>query len=386
MARQKFVKGREKIEAAFSVDGTPEIPAVLCYEEIYIRDHWDQVSSYPWWYSQSPNLEHQLAWRSEAAARIGQDWFELPENPPLELRENQEIKTRGEEIYIANKETGVAHKLIKPAISGWKTHDPVNSIHPEKIPTTIDEIDPLIPAPRPFNAWQFIQDGRSELAELLLQEYRSQYYPYYYTAAPLWGCYRMWGFEDMMTMIVSNPALIRYASRRNLELRLNEIRKASALGAGGVWIEDCMVDMISPAAYEEINLPLIQAMVEEISALNMQSVYYFCGDPKGKLDLILATGADAVSLEESKKGFPIDIFEVAKYINGRCTLLGNLDAIHLLPNASESELRDALTYQIEAGWLNKGRFIMSLGSPITPGTTHQQVRRYLELTHELGHR
>ncbi len=33
--------GKEKIEAAFSIDGTPEIPAVICYEGIYIRDRWD---------------------------------------------------------------------------------------------------------------------------------------------------------------------------------------------------------------------------------------------------------------------------------------------------------------------------------------------------------
>ena len=131
---------------------------------------------------------------------------------------------------------------------------------------------------------------------------------------------------------------------------------------------------------------MIQAMVEEIRALKMHSIYYFCGDPKGKLDLILATGANAISLEESKKGFTIDIQEVVKFVDGRCTLLGNLDAINLLPDASESELREALVYQIEAGWMNKGRFIMSVGSPITPGTTQEQVRLYTDLTHELGHR
>ncbi len=36
--------GRDKIEAAFSVDGTPQIPAVICCEDIYIRDHWARLS------------------------------------------------------------------------------------------------------------------------------------------------------------------------------------------------------------------------------------------------------------------------------------------------------------------------------------------------------
>ena len=145
-----------------------------------------------------------------------------------------------------------------------------------------------------------------------------------------------------------------------------------------------MVDMISRRTFESINLPLIQAMVDEIRRLGMQSIYYYCGDPKGKLDLLLETGADALALEESKKGFTIDIQAVAETIDGRCALLGNLDAIHLLPEASAEELRQEINRQIQAGWRNRGRFILSIGSPVTPGTTPARVRQYTDLTHGLG--
>jgi hypothetical protein len=380
------MNGREKIEAAFSPQGTPEIPAVICYEGIYIRDHWEQVSGYPWWYSQSPHLQHQFAWRSQAIASIGQDWFDLPECLPSSLRENRVVESVGEDIYIADNETSARAKLIRPVIGGWKSNDPVNSIHPEKVPSSPADIDLLLPPAQNFDAERFRGQGRSDLADLLLSKAGSGHYPIYHVAAPLWGCYGIWGFEEMMMMVAANPSLVRYASRRNLEICLNEIHRAAALGAEGIWIEDCMVDMISPASYQEINLPLIQAMVEEIGALDMHSIYYFCGNPKGKLGLILESGADAIALEESKKGFAIDILQVAKYIDGRCALFGNLDAIQLLPDASQQELSDALSYQIEAGWYNKGRFIMSVGSPVTPGTTHQQVRQYIELTHQLGRR
>jgi len=55
--------GREKMEAAFSAGGTPEIPALVPYEDIFIRDHWDELTDLPWWYREAPDLEHQLAWR-----------------------------------------------------------------------------------------------------------------------------------------------------------------------------------------------------------------------------------------------------------------------------------------------------------------------------------
>ena len=116
----------------------------------------------------------------------------------------------------------------------------------------------------------------------------------------------------------------------------------------------------------------------------MKSIYYFCGNPRGKLDLLLESGADALALEESKKGFTIDIAEVAEAVQGKCALFGNLDAINLLPHGSEADLRLEINRQIQAGRKNRSRFVMSLGSPVTPGTTPERVRLYCDLVHELG--
>ncbi len=94
------------------------------------------------------------------------------------------------------------------------------------------------------------------------------------------------------------------------------------------------------------------------------------------LDVVHEKRKDALSLEESKKGFTIDIAEVAESVRGRCALLGNLDAIRLLPEGSEQELRAEIARQAAAGRRNGGRFVMSLGSPVTPGTSPERVRRY----------
>ena len=137
-------------------------------------------------------------------------------------------------------------------------------------------------------------------------------------------------------------------------------------------------------AFAEVNLPYLRALVEEIRACGMKSIYYFCGKIDGKLDLLLSAGADALSLEESKKGFVVEIEDIVDAVSGRCTLLGNLDAIGALQNGSDAQLRDEVTRQIAAGRENGGRFIMSLGSPVTPDTPVDRVRRYCELVHELG--
>jgi uroporphyrinogen-III decarboxylase len=162
------------------------------------------------------------------------------------------------------------------------------------------------------------------------------------------------------------------------------VRDAAAHGTAGIWIEECMTDMVSPRAFESLHLPHLRTIVAEIRAAGMKSIYYYCGDPAGKWDLLFAAGADALSLEESKKGFTIEIGEVVERAGGRCAVLGNLDAIGLLPNGTEAQLRAELQRQIEAGRRSGGRFVMSLGSPVTPGTTVERVRRYCDMVHELS--
>jgi len=41
--------GREKILAAFTPEGAPEIGVVASYEEIFILDHYAMLTKIPWW-------------------------------------------------------------------------------------------------------------------------------------------------------------------------------------------------------------------------------------------------------------------------------------------------------------------------------------------------
>jgi len=40
--------GRERMEAAFSQEGATDVPAVICYERLFARDHWSELSAYAW--------------------------------------------------------------------------------------------------------------------------------------------------------------------------------------------------------------------------------------------------------------------------------------------------------------------------------------------------
>jgi len=378
--------GRANIEAAFSPQGAADFGVVICYEGIYIRDHWDQLTSCPWWYRHAPDIERQMQWQREVIAKTGQDWFELPSFYPRARREHLRIRGHADHADLFDERSGQHKRLARPAVGGWTARGSSESVHPSHLARTRDEIDALIPLPSASRAARAPDDGRHDLARAMVAEFGPALYPTRSVSSPLWGCYHLWGFEGMMTMIADQPDLVRYACARNLERCLVVVQEAADAGAAGMWIEECLTDMISPRAFAELVAPFVRPLVEAIRGAGMHSIYYFCGDPTGKWECLLDVGADALSLEESKKGFVIDIDDVVDRVEGRCAVLGNLDAIDLLAHATEQQLRAEIARQMAAGRRNGRRFVISLGSPVTPETPVSRVRLYCDLAHELGKR
>ena len=308
----------------------------------------------------------------------------MPVSLPRDKRAHTVVAVRDDDVYRVDRRTGRAVRLREPRVSGWTAVGAAESVSPERLAATPEEVDARVPI-AVHDMPGAMAAGCGDLARAMLQQH-GDLYPIRHVASPLWSCYGLWGFEGMMTMIAERPDLVAYACQRFLECALQDVAWAAALGAAGIWIEECLTDMISPAALRRLNLPYLRTLVEAIRAAGMKSIYYYCGNPAGKWDLLLDAKADALALEEGKKGFIIDIEDVVERVAGRCAVLGNLDAIHLLPHASDDELQAEIARQIAAGRRNGSRFIMSIGSPVTPGTPVSRVRRYCDLAHSLGKR
>ena len=177
--------------------------------------------------------------------------------------------------------------------------------------------------------------------------------------------------------------MVKYACRRSLDLAVDAARRCAALGADAVWIEECFTDMLSPDAFRNLSMPYLRPLIEEIRSLGMKSVYYFTGNPAGKMDQIISSGADALAFEESKKNFHTDIDDIVDAVNGRCTVFGNLDSIGVLHDGTDEALKLEILRQLRAGRRNGSRFVMSLGSPVTPSTPVSRVRLYCDMVHDL---
>jgi hypothetical protein len=380
------VLARDKVQAALSEQGTPEIPAVLCYDWIYFRDRWYELTPYPWWYRDLPSLDHQVEWYGQALDSTGQDWFSLPLFYTHEEQASLTVDARADGVYLVDGRSGQARVLREPIVGGWPASDRLPEPLQRVLPNVPEEIDAVLESPAGTQWLDARNNGRLGLARRLAGEFGSGLYPIYEMSSPLWGGFDLWGFEGWMTMIARRPDLVEHACHRFYDRSVAQVQMATSMGAAGIWVDEPMADQISPKAFEVLGVPFMRALVQEIRANNMSSIYYFCGDPAGRWDQILSIEADGLGFEESKKGFMIDLEDVVARVQGQRTLLGNLDAIGILEKGSDEELRDELTRQLEAGRKNDNRFIMSMGSPVTPGTPVERVRLYCDLVHELGSR
>jgi len=374
--------GRERMEAALSENGTPEIPAVLsCYEDIFQRDHWESLTRFPWWYAQEVDVEKQMLWRRQAIENTGEDWFRLPFCPPAATRQKQHIVETAEGVFRIDEESGSREKIQRPPVGDWPEQ---GYKAPSAPPQTPEAVDPLVPISDEDDFTYVRAEGRDALARALLEEYGDTLFPNHRTSSPLLRCADLWGFEQMMLNVRAEPDLVRHACRRYLEQAKTTVRRAALLGAEGIWVVDALADMIGPDDYARLGLPSLEELLAEIRRVNMKSIYYFNGDPAGKWDLIFSLPADALAFEDDKKGFKVDIVDVARKLNGRRTLFGNLNAIDILEKGTDERLKDEVKKQLAAAPLNGGRFVMSIGSPVTPGTSVERVRLYCELVRELG--
>jgi len=378
--------GREKFEAAFSREGTSSFPAAICYHGIFLRDHWDEVTRRPWWTQFDPSPSRAKAPWADMVRKTGEDWFALPLGVPRRRRRQRAIQVTPEGVFRVNRATGRRELLRRPPVGGEKVWGKTGEALPGRGVRDASELDAAIDqflASRPL-AGASAKDGSLDFPRALVKTFGVEKLPLAMITAPYLRCWSLWDFGEMMSGALESAELIERACRRFLEDSLRLVQLYAAAGAGAVWIEDGLTDLLRPSLARRFSTPYLRPLTQAIRDTGMLSVYYYCGRPDGRWDLLLDTGADALALEESKKNFAIDIEQVAERVDGRMALLGNLDSIGVLERGSERQLRQEILRQCKAGRRNRNRFAVSLGSPVTPATPLSRVRLYCDLVHEVG--
>ena len=139
-----------------------------------------------------------------------------------------------------------------------------------------------------------------------------------------------------MVMMREKPELFAYLMERRGRQRMEMLKGLARVGVEYVWLEECLssADLISPRDYERFAFATTGPTIAEAKRLGLTVILYYCGDVIPRLPWLVRLGMDALAVEESKKGFSVDIAEVIAAVGDTCCVFGNVDAVQVMCEGS----------------------------------------------------
>lgn len=379
--------GRQRLLAA--LDGRPGdvVPAAPLYPFLYVAAEERRVraTAYRELVSEGGTRpldpEEDAAIRAHAACRAWQafgeppDWILPGEMPAAEWLGRCQLRRQAGHVYLEH-----------PA-SGWRddlTGVPENSFTEDlwqrPWPGSRAEIDAQVPV---ATAEQWLADGRLAVYRPLRAEIGDRAAVCGFLNGPFWLCYYLLGFEGLMVMPRLEPVLFHYLMQRQTDAALAKARSLAAAGVDCLFVEECLTsaDMLSPEQYDELVLPYSRQLFAEVHRLGLPSVLYYCGDVMPRLERLVELGPSALAVEESKKGFTIDLAAVAAGVGKSMALFGNIDVCRFAAWSDEELQRQLAQQQLAARPARA--FIASIGSPFTPETPLERMSAFNAAAHRL---
>jgi len=316
-------------------------------------------------------------------------WRELPIIASVEDLDGCAVVRRGEDLFWVARDgretwlpTSLAARNQREVVEGaarfaglWE-----RGWRGEQVEGPGGDVRESVGEPTDADVEGLLRSGRYEVARALLGRHPGEMPLYCYGVTPYWSLLATLGFQRMMTWLAERPRRVHeiIASRA---LRWSaELEAARRLGVGIAFVEECMAsaDLISPKMYREFVFPYTKQVLECYEAHGLRTVLYFSGNLMPLLEDLRELPWTALAFEEDRKNYGIDLGEVRRTMGPHRVVFGNVDA-YLIERASDAEVVSEVRRQIDVAG-GDGPFIVSPGSPFTPGTSLRRVRLFCEST------
>jgi hypothetical protein len=192
------------------------------------------------------------------------------------------------------------------------------------------------------------------------------------------------GFEEGLIAFYDYPEGIKYLIEKCYEAHLEWVKAYKLAGAHGFTIsEDNMAaDSISPDIYRKFLKPIHFDFFNEVKKIGLFPLLCFWGDINPLLEDLKEVGIKGLLIDESRKNFSLDVVEMIKILGENVCLFGNLDSVNILLLGKIEDIRRELDRQCLAR--NYGNFIFQNGSPLTPGTSKENIMEFVNYSRRVG--
>jgi uroporphyrinogen-III decarboxylase len=244
------------------------------------------------------------------------------------------------------------------------------------------DVDALLPI---RTAEELEEAGAFEVTRILAERIGDRLPISWIAPTPFWSAYGVLGFQGMMVMMREEPALFAYLIERRGQQRMEMLKGLARAGAQYLWLEECLssADLISSRDYERFAFATAGPYVAEAKQLGLTVILYYCGDVISRLPWLRRLGMDALAVEESKKGFSVDIADVIAGVDGACCVFGNVDAVQVILEGTGEVILAEVHRQLTLGQQAKG-FVLSQGSPFTLDTPSGKVEWFVQCARQFN--
>lgn len=186
-----------------------------------------------------------------------------------------------------------------------------------------------------------------------------------------------YGVENLLRGIYKDTEAVHRVLEFASELCYQYLEPFVKGGVGIISIADptSSGDMISRQQFKNFSLPYLRKVVQRIKAHGILVLIHICGNIANRLDLILETGADIISLD-----YKVDLDYARTTVGDSIAFAGNMDPVAVMLNLKPDEVTEACRRCIErAGKTNS--YLLMPGCDIPPGVPLENIQAMVATAH-----
>ena len=190
----------------------------------------------------------------------------------------------------------------------------------------------------------------------------------YFIGAGQWGPFTMggllYGTERLMRGLHRDPAGAHAVLGVATDICYRYLVALVQTGATIISLADPSAsgDMISRRQFETFVMPYHKALIARLHALGLLVLVHICGNTTSRIDLMINSGADIVSVD-----YKVDLQFVKAVVDERAAFAGNLDPVALLVQGTPSQIFAAATDLLDTVG-GDGNYLLMPGCDLAPTT------------------
>jgi uroporphyrinogen-III decarboxylase len=372
------MNSKDKMNAIFNGTKLDHFPVVVPYTDLLHRDRWEQITKQPsWTYFEWLKMEPKEHCKEyeRFLEILPFDWITPWWANSREEREAMEIIKNENGTYQV-KENGIVSEIPEDL------HHLTPPPREERTVYTRKDVDEKVEV---VSAETLVSRGHLDYIEEAVKSIGDRCFITAVVSDTFAECYEYVGISNLFTLLYEEPELIHYLSEKLLAKVTEEIRALGKAGVDAIFVEECLntSDMLSPAFFLKFAMPYTRQIVTEVQSQNMKVILAYFGGVADRVEEINSLGADGLLVETSMKNYVNDLSEIGGKLSGNTCLFGNIDPYGILEKSSDEVLKQKIEEQAEVGRkVMNGRFITSTGSPVTPKTSIERLRTYIDLARQ----